>query len=312
MPKTLKIITACLLILVILTGSAACSPGDEVKNLPIEITDQLGRSVKLEKVPQRLISLAPSNTEILFALGLGEVLVGLTEYCDFPPQASEKEVVGGFANPDIEKIVSLSPDLILATSMHQNKVIPQLERHGIPVLALAPKTLDEIIQAINLIGTVSGHAIEAEELVGKMKSKIERVKSLTEGLSTQNRPSVFYIVWHDPLYTAGGDQLHNEIIKLAGGENIFSDVSNFPTVDLEVVLGRNPQVIVTAGGHGSAGNSPYQWAITESRLKGTEALKEGRIYEIDANTIGRPGPRIIEALEDMLSFIHPELYQYYE
>ncbi len=308
MLKTAKYLLVWLLFLAVLSVSLLACEADETKtNLPAEIIDQLGRTVKLEKPPERIISLAPSNTEILFALRLGERVVGVTEYCDFPPQAKEKEVVGGFSTPDIEKIVSLSPDLILATSMHQKSVIPELERHNLTVLALVPKTLADILESITLIGRASGHVDEAKELVEKMQARIDRVKSLTAGLPPQDRPTVFYIVWHDPLYTVGGDQLHNEVIELAGGENIFGDISGFPTVDLEVILERNPGVIVTSGGHGSAENSPLKWATSEPRLKVTEALKRGSVYEIDAETIGRPGPRIIEAIEAMLRFIHPEL-----
>ncbi|HEX77820.1 MAG TPA: cobalamin-binding protein [Dehalococcoidia bacterium] len=310
MSGTLKHIMAWPLLLAILGSSlVACGPAEEAKDFPLEITDQLDRTVRLEKIPERIISLASSNTEILFALGLGDRVVGVTKYCDFPPEARQKEQIGGFSTPDIEKVVSLSPDLIVAASIHQKKIIPELERRNLPVIALAPKTLSDVLEAITLMGRISGRVDEAKRLVEDMQGRIDRVTSLTEGLSSQDRPRVFYISWHDPLRTVGGDKLHNELIRVAGGENIFGDVTGYPTVDLEIVLERDPQVIVASSGHGSAGRSPFQWAISEPRLKGTEALKLGRVYEVDADIVSRPGPRIVQGLEAMLQFIHPELHK---
>ncbi len=310
MHKGLKHIMIWLLLSVILGGSLiGCSLEEEANNLPIQVEDQLGRTVRLEKLPERIISLAPGNTEILFALGLGDRVVGVTQYCDFPAEAKEKEWVGGFSTPDIEKIVSLAPDLIVAASLHAKKVIPELERHNIPVIALAPETLADVLEAITIAGIISGHVAEADQLVSDMQDRIDRVTSLTNGLPAQGRLRVFYIVWHDPLRTVGNDKLLNELIELAGGKNIFDDVTGHPTVDLEVVLERDPEVIVANSGHGSAGDSPFRWVTTEPRIKGTKALKQGNVYEIDADLVSRPGPRIVQGLETMLQFIHPELWE---
>jgi iron complex transport system substrate-binding protein len=303
-------VTWLLLLAVLAVGLVGCGPEEEAMNLPIEIEDQLGRVVRLEKVPERIISLAPSNTEILFALGLGERVVGVTEYCDYPVEAKEKEQVGGFSTPDIEKIVSLDPDLILAVGgVHAAEVIPELERRGLPVVALYPGNLAEVIEAITLAGTVSGNVAEAEELVGDMQTRIDQVTSLTKGLPAKDRLRVFYILWHDPLMSVGNDKLLNEIIELAGGKNIFDDCMEYPMVDLEIVLERDPEVIVADSGHGAAGDTPFYWATTEPRLSGTSALKQGNVYEIDADLVTIDGPRIVQGLEKMLQFIHPELYE---
>lgn len=296
------------LLLVILIGAAPGCQSAETPWLPsLEVTDQLGRVVKLEKVPQRIISLAPSNTEILFALGLGDQIVGVTSYCDYPPQAKEKEKVGGFSTPDLEKVVALSPDLIVAASIHAPKVIPELERRGLPVLALAPETIDDVLEAIDLTGQLTGREVQAEALLKDMKRRLEPITKLTARLSHQERPKVFSLLWHDPLRTVGSDTLQSQLVQRAGGENIFGALTGYPRVDLEVLLQRDPQLILAQVGHGSAGQAPFDWAKGEPRLKETEALKTGRVYPIDSDLVARAGPRLVDGLEEMFRLLHPEL-----
>lgn len=299
--------TLGLLVLVVLIITSCSSGGGSSGQSAIELTDQLGRVVKLDKMPQRIISLAPQNTEILFALGLGDKVVGVTTYCNFPPEAQEKPKIGGFSTVDVEKVVSLSPDLVVAALIHEKETISQLESHGLKVLALAPKTLSEVTQAIELVGKATGTETQARRVVEDMETRMATVARLVAGLSAEGRPRVFYVVWHDPLMTAGGDTTQSELIDLAGGRNIFDDLSKYPTVDLEALLERQPQVIIAGSGHGSAQNSPLEWAKSEPRLKNTEALIQNRVFGIDADIVSRAGPRIVDGLEEMLRLIHPEL-----
>ncbi len=288
--------------------AASCAPaGASPKQSAIQITDQLGRVVKLDKVPQRIVSLAPSNTEILFALGLGDKVVGVTTYCDYPPEAKEKPKIGGFSTPDIEKIVVAAPDLVVAASIHAKTVIPQLESRGLKVLVLAPKTVDDVVQAIDLAGDATGTQASADKLVANMQSRIKRVAGLVAALPSDARPRVFYVVWQDPLMTVGADTLQGQLIEMAGGKNIFGELSGYPTVDLEAVLQRQPQVIIAGVGHGSGQDALLQWARSEPRLKDTEARQQGKVLEIDANIISRAGPRIADGLEEMLRLVHPDL-----
>jgi len=305
MVKTLGVLV---LMVLVITLCSSCSSGDKSSDKSaIEITDQLGRVVKLDKVPQRIVSLAPQNTEILFALGLGDKIVGVTSYCNYPPEAQEKPQIGGFSTVDIEKVVSLSPDLVVAALIHEKETIPQLESHGLKVLALAPKTLSEVTQAIELVGKATGTETQAKKLVDDMEARMAAVASLVSGLSEESRPRVFYVVWHDPLMTAGGDTMQSQLIDFAGGRNIFSDLTYYPTVGLETLLDRQPQVIIAAVGHGSAQNGPLDWAKSEPRLKNTEALVQGKVFGIDADIASRGGPRMVDALEEMFRLIHPEL-----
>jgi iron complex transport system substrate-binding protein len=284
--------------------SLSCVP----QSPPGNIVDGLGRKVTINTVPQRIVSLAPSNTEILFALGLGDKVVGDTEYCNYPEAAKTKPKVGGFSTVDIEKVVSLRPDLVLATKIHSKTVIPALENLGITVVALAPHSLNEVLNSIALAGKITGQDKEAAELVNDMNTRIKGITDKTQKLPPDQRPRVFYVTWHDPLWTAGPGTISHDVINLAGGQNIASDINGDKTIDLETVINRNPEVIIVSVGMGTGEDLPWQYIKSESRLKNTQALLNGRVYKIDGDLIDRPGPRIVEALEQIAQFIHPELF----
>jgi iron complex transport system substrate-binding protein len=285
---------------------AACSSANPTSSGGV--VDDLGRSVNIKEIPQRIISLSPSNTEILFALGLGEKVVGVTEYCNYPPEALDKEKVGGYSTPDIEKIIALQPDLIFADDIHKEETIPALEERGLTVFALMPGNLDGVLKDIQMAGKITGKEQEASELVGQMESRIAAITDKTEKLEPQERPRVFYITWHDPLWTTGSGTFIHELIDKAGGVNIFQDVTGHKAVDIELVIARNPEIVIACAGHGEAKDEPVEWAESEPRLSVTEARKNNRIYQIDADIVSRTGPRIVEALEEFAQFIHPEIF----
>jgi iron complex transport system substrate-binding protein len=304
-------IRKCLLVLLslLVLGGAGCgsSPSGKPES-PIQITDQLGRTVGLARVPERIISIAPSNTEILFALGLTDKIVAVTEYCNYPPEAEEKASIGGFSTPNIEELVALSPDLVLATSIHQNQIIPNLEQRGITVFALAPETLDEVLESITLIGKITGKEEEASGLVGEMKERTKAVTDKTGSLSGAQKPTVLYIVWHDPLMTAGSGTLHDELFRTAGSRNMAGDLTGYADISLEAVIDANPQVMIAGVGMGTGADAPFQFALNEPRLKNIDARLNNRVHAIDVDLIGRAGPRIVDALEQLAGFIHPELF----
>lgn len=305
-PKFISLLFPPLLLLSWSTGP----PHDrgQVNPAPYRATDQLGRVVEFEVLPQRIISLAPSNTEILFALGLGDRVMGVSDFCDYPPEAMQRERVGTFVAPNVEKIISLHPDLILAAPIHQKMVIPTLEKHHLKVVVLAPNTLEEVLQAITLVGRVTGRQHQAAQLVERLKRRMEAITRVTSGLS--RRPRVLYLTWHDPLWTSGSGTLAHDLIQKAGGNNIASDLIGWRVIDLETVIARNPQVIIACTGHGQAKTLPFEWAKNDPRLACTEARKRNRVYLIDANLVTRPGPRVFKALEQFARFIHPELFGY--
>ena len=276
----------------------ACSPGGQT---PIEyVFDDLGRLVAINGTPQRIISLAPSNTELLFALGLGEKVVGVTDWCNYPPEALAKEKVGGYINPDIEKIVSLTPDLILVAYGTPIDVINTLDGLGLTVFGIKSTDLDDVLNDIRTVGEITDNEVEAQALTSEMAVGIQAVTNQTEEL--EQRPRVFYIVGHDPLWTAGSGTFIHELIEKGGGVNICQNITGYAEIALEYVLACNPEIII-------AGEWSFEWAQNETLLEGTDARQNDRIYQGDDDLAQRPGPRLVEGLEWFAYFIHPEIFE---
>jgi len=307
-----------LTLIMLLCLVSACAPAatkeqklpSGVISFPLAITDQADKVVRIEKEPERIVSLAPSITEIVYALELQEKLVAVTKYCNYPEAAQQKPKIGGFSNVDIEKVVAIEPDLVLAANMHKDEITPELERLGITVLTIDPKTIDDVLLAIDLVGKVAGHREAAASLTTEMSGRIETVTSKTAELSDAQRMKVLYIVWHDPLRTVTSITRIHEMITKAGGINIAADLGDdYPIISLEAVLMADPQVIIAGSGHGSGDDVPFQFALTEPRLAKVEARLQNRIYEVDADLISRAGPRIVQGLEILAEFIHPGLFE---
>ena len=291
---SIALVIALAIALVLTAGS----PGEQT---PTQYAfDDLGRLVAINGTPQRIISLAPSNTEILFALGLGERTVGVTDYCDYPPEALNKTKVGGYANPDVEKIVALDPDLILVAHGTPMDVINSMAGLGLTVFGIKTTDLDDLLNDIRRIAEITDKEVEAQGLTSEMESRIEAVTNQTEEL--EQRPRVFYIVWHDPLWTAGSGTFIHELIEKGGGVNIFQNVTGYPTISIEEVIARDPEIIITS-------EWSYEWAINASELASTNASQTGRIYTLDDDLVQRPGPRLVEGLEWFAHFIHPEMFE---
>ncbi|MBA7704709.1 Vitamin B12-binding protein [subsurface metagenome] len=304
-PKLLGIVI--ILVSLLLSSVTGCRSQFQ----PGTFTDDLGREISIEGIPQRIISLAPSNTEILFALSLGDRVVGVTEFCNHPEAAIAKPKIGGFSTVDIESVVALEPDLILATSVHETKVIPRLEQLGLTVVALAPETLDRVLANIVLVGEVTGRSREATQLVTGLEERIKAITDKTDSLPESQSPRVFYVLWHEPLMTVGSEARIHELIVKAGGINIAQDLTgDYPTISLEAVILANPQVIIAGSGHGTGEDSTFQFAKTEPILEDIDARRHGRVYKIDADLPSRPGPRIVDALEELARLIHPEIFGY--
>ncbi len=307
MKKTIIILGLLCLVLSLITGCS--TPPPKTTTHLLEVTDQMGRKVGLVAMPQRIISLAPSNTEILFALGLADRVVAVTDYCNYPPEAIDKPSIGGFSTPNIEEIIALSPDLVLATSRHEDQIIPQLEDKGITVFALNPETLDDVLASIVLTGRITGAEANAAELVYEIQQRIKAVTEKTAGLPLEQRPATFYVLWHDPLKTAGSGTLQDELIQKAGGTNIARETTGYANISLEVVVNENPAVIIAGTSHGSSDDQTYQFARTESRLNGSDAHQYDRVYAIDSDLTSRAGPRLVLGLEKLAEFIHPEIFK---
>ncbi len=276
---------------------------------PLSFKDDLGRAVTLKAAPQRIVSLQPSNTEILFAIGAGQQVVGVTSYCNYPPEATKKEQVGGITieSLSLEKIVALQPDLILAVG-EQADIIPTLEKAGLTVVILKPATFDDIYANIELVGQATGHFDQAKTLTTALRQRVEAVKAKVNTIPADKRPVVFYEVWHDPLMTAGPHTFIGQLITLAGGKNIFEDVTeDWPQVSAEVIIQRNPAIIVGPSNH----SDQLSTAIIAGRSgwANLDAVKNNRIYILNGDAISRPGPRIVDMLEELARKFYPDLFQ---
>lgn len=274
---------------------------------PITVTDDLGREVIIEALPERIISLAPSNTETLFELGLGDRVVGVTDFCDYPPEALAKEKVGGPWTPDAEKIVALQPDLVLAADINPIDVINSLEGLGLTVFGIEATDLDDLLNDIRIVGQITDKEAEANELTAQMTSKIRAVTGKTTWLLPSEKPSTFHICWHGPIWTAGRNTYIDDIIEEAGGVNIFGDLEGYKSVDIEAVITGDPEVIIVTA-MGGMTSTTWDWVNTEARLKDVSARKNGRIYYIESNWLERPGPRMVLGLEAVAKCLHPEIF----
>jgi len=288
--KTLPYLTVLIIILAAGCTSTGTSQNQAGTDFPMTITDGAGENITLTAAPTSIVSLAPSNTEILFALGLGEQIVGVTEYGDYPEEALEKEQIGGFNTISTEKVVALNPGLILATGGVQAEVVEQLRGLNQQVVVIDSKNLDDILSNIQLIGRITGRTSEAQTLVKDLQKRIDAARA--KGKSTGVK--VMYIVWGDPLMVAGPDSFADDLIVKAGGVNIYADAATqYPSVTLESVINRNPEVIIASDNIGLE----LEDLKDLPEWRETSAVQNGRLYTIDADIVSRPGPRIVDALE---------------
>jgi len=249
----------------------------------------------------------PAITEILFALGLGEKVVGVSDYCDYPEEATSKPSVGNYFNPSIENIVALDPDLVL-TDGHSESV-KQLDSLGIDYLVLQPKDLDGIFKDIELVGKVTGTEGRARKLVKDMKEDISRVLNQVKDAP---RVRVFYVIdATDPNnpWTAGPGSFIDSLITMAGGENMAAEaMSAYVQFSIEGVVSSDPEIIILPAKHGTAFTSP-EVLKEHPTWREVTAVKQDRICIIDGDLVDRAGPRIVQGLEEMAKMIHPELFE---
>ena len=292
--------------LVGILGLTACTQ----TSTPSSVTyiDDIGRTVQITGIPQRIISLSPSNTEMVYALGLQDRLVGVTSYDDYPPDAKTKPIVSDYSTVDLEKIVNAKPDLVLADNIQKNDTIPALEKLGITVYTMTPNNTDGIFNEIKVLGRITGKTQAADNLVSNLQTRIQAVADKTAKLTDAEKPRVLFVTWYDPIWTAGTDTMIQYLIDQAGGTNIAGDLYGYATITLESVIQRNPQVIVVMSSMGTQ-NASLDFIKSNEQFQSTDAVKNGRVYEIDADIFGRTTPRIVDGLETLAKIIHPELFK---
>jgi iron complex transport system substrate-binding protein len=270
---------------------------------PINVTDDFGYNVTITNAT-RIVSLAPSNTEILFAVGAGSRVVGVTDYCDYPPEVENISRIGGYASVNKEAVVNLTPDLVLAAYGNGEQTINQLRSLNLTVVALNPKNTEDIIKNILLVGNITENDANASMIAENMRQEIKDITDATNDLSENQKAKVLYIVWDNPLYAAGSGTYAHDLIGKAGGINIVES-SGWPVMSLETVVDKNPQIIITSGMGGESSRMRDR-IMNNTVLAQTNAVRDGRVYAVaDPNIIERSGPRITQGLKELYEYIAP-------
>lgn len=269
-----------------------------------QVTDELGRQVTVPDQPHRVICLAPSLTEIVYALGGGEGVIGVTDYADFPVDARGKPSVGGLIDPNIEKIVSLHPDLVLATrEINRPETVEQLERFGIPVFVVYPQGLEGILRSIRSVGQALNRAAEATALASRLEEKRRAIADRVKGLA---RPTIFVVIWHDPVITVGENAFITEVISVAGGVSVTADIPQaWPQISMEELLRRSPDFLLLF--HGQHGGMTIDELKARSGWNRLEAVRRNRVIYMDER-LEHSSPIVFEALEELAEKLHPEAF----
>lgn len=270
----------------------------------IVYTDSIGTVITLTSVPKKIVSLGPNVTETLFALGAGDLLVGRTDYCDYPEQVSRIESIGTLWQPSIEKILDLEPDLIIASSLANDEVLQALKKTGIPLATInKQEKLSGAMEMIQDIGILCGREEESKSLTADMRRRIDAVQERVKDLP---KPTCYYVIDFGQFdSTATGDTYINEMIELAGGDNIAKDGSYW-TYSKELLAEKDPQIIILTPHWGSDYETTKQLFCSSSIYKDLTAVKTRNIYPIDNNTVDRQGPRSAQAIEDFAKIFHPQ------
>lgn len=269
-----------------------------------QLTDEAGRSVSVPIRVDRFVSLAPNLTEIAYAIGAGDRLVGNTTYCDYPAQARQVEKVGDTLHPSIERIIALRPQVVLVSTASQLEAFTkQLNDQGIAVYVSDPHDLDGVFQSIARLGELLNQSSATQTLLSELRSRTDAVAN---AVKTATPVTVFYQVSAQPLYTAGRDSFVTDLIKHAGGKSVTAEVPGaWPKFSAESALAARPEAIILPTG-GSMGDTN---AIVAEALKNSPAVTSGRVYKINDDHLARPGPRSILGLEEMARSLHPESFK---
>lgn len=263
--------------------------------------DDVDRKIYLAKAPTRIVSLAPSVTEMLFAIGAGDHLVGVTDFCDYPPEALKKPKVG-YSNPNLESLMALRPDLVLAPKEFlKPDVILKLDQLKIPVFVLAATTVEDILRHLQTLGRMLDRSVAANDVAMTLRQQIAAIKARIQGVPPVR---VLYVLNSQPLITVGPGSFIDQLIGMAGGANVAAQSSTpYPRLSMEIVLQQDPEVLVFPIGKAEGVSESEQQAWRQWPTM--TAVKQGRLHQIPADLLNRPGPRIVQALGLLTDILHP-------
>jgi len=287
---------------------------DNVKatSYPLTMPDGLGGTATLTRRPERIVSLAPNVTEILFAIGAGNRVVGVTRYCNFPPEALRRPKVGGYTDISVEAVLALSPDLVIASRGNPKMLLATLSSHGLKILVgVGAESLEEVKQALARIGRATDRESQARSVCENMERVIASVRRAVAGVEPRRR--VYFGSLTAPCRAAGPASFIGQCIEIAGGENIARGASDlWPILSVETILERDPDVLIE-GFHPSGAGEGYRTELlarlrADSVWSRVAAVREGRVYLLNDDTIHRPGPRLAQAIADLARLLYPERF----
>ncbi|MEH7307176.1 ABC transporter substrate-binding protein [Neobacillus drentensis] len=276
---------------------------------PLTLTDATQTKVTIEKKPEKIVSLIPSNTEIAFALGLDQEVVGVSDFDNYPEAATKKEKIGG-QEINLEKIISLKPDLVLAhaSSAHNSEAgLQQLKDAGIAVLVVNDaQNFDQVYDSIDMIGKATGETAKAEEMITAMKDKLADIKAKAQKI--KDKKKVFVEVSPAPeIYTPGKNTFMDQMLSIINAENIANDQEGWIKIDQEAMIKRNPDVIVTT--YGYYVKNPKDQVLSRKGWESVSAVKNKNVVDVDSDRVTRPGPRIVEGVEELAKAVYPEVFK---
>ncbi|MFH1007970.1 MAG: cobalamin-binding protein [Candidatus Latescibacterota bacterium] len=262
------------------------------------------------EIPKRIVSTAPNVTEILFVLGLGDRVVGVSEFCNYPEAARSVAKIGGFSNPSVEAIVALEPDLVVGSWGNPMEMVDHIRRLHIGWIGVKIQSVEEVFAAMEIIGERTGKSVQAKKLVAGYRSRIRKITEYTELLTPEQRPRIFWGGWHEPIYTAGPGSYINDLIEMGGGRNVAENASGpWPRYGMEAIVAADPEVFLC--GHDPEGYATDAEALEALRARSgwrdITAVRTGRVHLMRSDAFLRPGPRLVDALEQMVETIHPNL-----
>lgn len=268
---------------------------------PLTVTDSNGDEVTLESEPQKIVSVAPNLTELVYALGAGDLLVGRSDYCDYPQEVSAVESVGTITTPDIEKLISFEPDLVLVSTHFDEENTQKLNELNVPVLTLYEEnSMEGVYDMVETLGTALNRSTQAEECISQMQEIVSETEDKVKGLDA---PTVYYVVGYGEYgdYTAGGDTFVGKMLEAAGGDNIAKEVTGW-SITLEEIIEKDPSIIII-------GESMKDDFMSSPNYSDLTAVKENRVYGIDNNMLDRQGYRNAEGLRTLAEIFHPEAFE---
>ena len=274
---------------------------------PLTVTDATGEEFTFEKAPERIISVSPAETESLFAIGLDQEIVGVSDYDDYPEAATTKAKMGGITKPNEEAIIAAKPDIVFTGISMGEDVVKKFRDLGITIFKVDPKTYDDVIANIELYGQITDHQAEAKQVVDNLKQTREEVQAAVAGLSEKKKVYIEF----SPGWTVGSGEFMNEIVEIAGGENVAASEQGWVQINEEHIIQSNPDVILYAAGLVDYDtNKPLEDIIKgRSGWNNIKAIQDNQVIGIEQNILSRPGPRVAEGLKAVAKAIYPDLFK---